>query len=78
MLTGGKRINGKFFSETHSSGAARYTHRFFIDGKLVSKATFRTEVAAAKAAEAAEAKAITGRHNAEGGPALLRDLFRFN
>lgn len=76
MMTGGKHINGKFFSETHSSGAVRYTHRFFIDGKLVSKAKFASEVKAAKAAEAAEVKEITERHNRAGGPALLREMFR--
>lgn len=76
MMTGGKRINGKFFSETHSSGVVRYTHRYFIDGKLVSRAKFAEEIKAAKAAEAAEVKEITERHNRDGGPALLRNMFK--
>jgi hypothetical protein len=73
-MRGGKQINGRWFTETYSSGEVRRTHRFFIDGKLVSKAKFAEEMKAATAAEK-EAAAIVARHNAEGGPALLRQLF---
>lgn len=55
----GCTINGKHFRETHSSGTVKYTRRFFVDGKLVSRAVYLAEVKAAKAAEQAAQLDIT-------------------
>ena len=52
MNTGTIKINGKRFTETMSSGAVRYTRRYFIDGKLVSKAVWCAEMKEAKEAAA--------------------------
>ena len=53
MMHGGTKINGMWFTETYSSGAMRRTHRFFINGKLVSKAKFAEEIKEAKAVDQA-------------------------
>ncbi len=52
-MRGGWTINGTHFQETHSSGLQRFTHRFFINGKLVSKPAFYASVEEAKKAEKA-------------------------
>lgn len=46
----GCTINGVNFRETWSSGAVRTTRRFFVDGKLVTKAAYLVAVKEAKAA----------------------------
>jgi hypothetical protein len=53
-MRGGWTINGKHFRETHSSGLVRYTHRFFIDGKLVTKNEFFRQFADARKADEAK------------------------
>jgi hypothetical protein len=51
MNSGTTKINGIRFTDTMSSGAMRYTHRYFIDGKLVAKAIWLAAKAEAKTAE---------------------------
>ncbi len=50
MNSGTSTINGIRFTDTMSSGHIRYTHRYFINGKLVSKADWHAAKAAAMVA----------------------------
>ena len=50
-MRGDWRLNGKHFRETQSSGASRYTHRYFIDGALVTEREFFLAYKEAKKAE---------------------------
>lgn len=51
MNSGTSKINGIRFTDTMSRGAIRYTHRYFIEGKLVSKAVWLEAKAEANEAE---------------------------
>jgi hypothetical protein len=61
MNTGTIRINGIRFTDTYSTGAVRFTHRFFIDGKLVSRAIWLEAMEAAKQAETVHQAEIAKR-----------------
>lgn len=58
MNSGTTKINGIRFTDTMSSGAVRYTHRYFIDGKLVSKAVWLAAKADARKAENSAKEAV--------------------
>lgn len=53
MNSGTTKINEIRFTDTMNRAAQRFTHRYFIDGKLVSKATWLAAKAEAQKAEAA-------------------------
>ena len=51
MNSGTFTINGIRFTDTMNCGPVRYTHRYFIDGKLVSKAVWLAAKVEAQKAE---------------------------